>query len=202
MLWPTCGLVGYHRSRSDALRAASARAAAAEPVIATRTAAAPPRTTAAPSAAAPVQTTPDDDDDSSGDDVFAFGSGRPTPRSQPGRTLDALEASLDASPAPAPRDGRTAAEIADAWLADQARSVERDARRADARRTPHRPRVGPAAAPVAAPEEVARTFLASRLAAAATPRTPRTRKEAFVDLLVDPELHTYAAALRDEARVG
>ena len=157
------------RSTAGALRAASAAAAARAPVIQRR------------------------GEDSSDDDDLLGGprTARKAPR-PPGAALDELEARTTATPARR-TDARAAADIADSWLAAQESSIQNDGARPP-KKTPSSTLPQARDDELRAPEDDVRSFVATRLSRAKTPKTPRTRKEALVDLLVEPDLHTYRQA--------
>ena len=96
----------------------------------------------------------------------------------------AVEGSTDAA--------RAAADIADSWLAAQESSIQNDGARP--KKTPSSTLPQSRDDELRAPEDDVRSFVATRLSRAKTPKTPRTRKEALVDLLVEPDLHTYRQA--------
>ena len=87
---------------------------------------------------------------------------------------------------------RAAADIADSWLAAQESSIILDGARP--KKTPSSTLPQGRDDELRAPEDDVRSFVATRLSRAKTPKTPRTRKEALVDLLVEPDLHTYRQA--------
>ena len=89
-------------------------------------------------------------------------------------------------------DARAAADIADSWLAAQESSIQNDGARP--KKTPSSTLPQSRDDELRAPEDDVRSFVATRLSRAKTPKTPRTRKEALVDLLVEPDLHTYRQA--------
>ena len=90
-------------------------------------------------------------------------------------------------------DARAAADIADSWLAAQESSIQNDGARPP-KKTPSSTLPQARDDELRAPEDDVRSFVATRLSRAKTPKTPRTRKEALVDLLVEPDLHTYRQA--------
>ena len=156
------------RSTAGALRAASAAAAARAPVIRR------------------LGESSDDDDDLLGGPRTARKAPRP-----PGAALDELEARTTATPMRR-TDARAAADIADSWLAAQESSIQNDGARP--KKTPSSTLPQSRDDELRAPEDDVRSFVATRLSRAKTPKTPRTRKEALVDLLVEPDLHTYRQA--------
>ena len=115
---------------------------------------------------------------------------RKAPR-PPGAALDELEARTTATPMRR-TDARAAADIADSWLAAQESSIQNDGARP--KKTPSSTLPQSRDDELRAPEDDVRSFVATRLSRAKTPKTPRTRKEALVDLLVEPDLHTYRQA--------
>ena len=157
------------RSTAGALRAASAAAAARATVIRR------------------LGESSDDDDDLLGGPRTARKAPRP-----PGAALDELEARTTATPARR-TDARAAADIADSWLAAQESSIQNDGARPP-KKTPSSTLPQARDDELRAPEDDVRSFVATRLSRAKTPKTPRTRKEALVDLLVEPDLHTYRQA--------
>ena len=157
------------RSTAGALRAASAAAAARAPVIRR------------------LGESSDDDDDLLGGPRTARKAPRP-----PGAALDELEARTAATPMRR-TDARAAADIADSWLAAQESSIQNDGAR-PTKKTPSSTLPQARDDQLRAPEDDVRSFVATRLSRAKTPKTPRTRKEALVDLLVEPDLHTYRQA--------
>ena len=157
------------RSTAGALRAASAAAAARAPVIRR------------------LGESSDDDDDLLGGPRTARKAPRP-----PGAALDELEARTTATPTRR-TDARAAADIADSWLAAQESSIQNDGARPP-KKTPSSTLPQARDDELRAPEDDVRSFVATRLSRAKTPKTPRTRKEALVDLLVEPDLHTYRQA--------
>ena len=109
----------------------------------------------------------------------------------PGAALDELEARTTATPMRR-TDARAAADIADSWLAARESSIQNDGARP--KKTPSSTLPQSRDDELRAPEDDVRSFVATRLSRAKTPKTPRTRMEALVDLLVEPDLHTYRQA--------
>ena len=116
----------------------------------------------------------DDDDDVLGGPRTARKAPRP-----PGAALDELEARTTATPMRR-TDARAAADIADSWLAAQESSIQNDGARP--KKTPSSTLPQSRDDELRAPEDDVRSFVATRLSRAKTPKTPRTRKEALVDL--------------------